>query len=49
MDISRVKKLIIPKIESGKIVDVVRETIKQERDTKQEKYEEQKELYKPNC
>ena len=47
MDIARVEKLLIPKIESGKVVDVVRETIKQERDATQERYEEQKEVYKP--
>lgn len=47
MDINRTKRLIIPTIESGKMVSAVRKTIRQEQDDRQEKYEEQKEVYRP--
>ena len=47
MDINEYKKYAIPKIEAGKMVDVVRKTIKEVKYAKQDKYEVQKELYKP--
>ena len=47
MDIADFKKHAIPKIESGKMVSAVRETIKELQNREQDQYEEQKKLYKP--
>ena len=47
MDIAVYKKYAIPKIESGKMVDVVRQTIKEAQYREQDQYEQQKDLYKP--
>lgn len=47
MDIAEFKKYAIAKIEAGKMVDVVRKTIKAVKTQEQDKYEEQKEAYKP--
>ena len=41
------KKFAIPKIEAGKMVDVVRKTIKEVEYAKQDQYEDRKEIYKP--
>ena len=47
MDINEYKKYAIPKIEAGKMVDVVRKTIKEVEYAKQDQYEDRKEIYKP--
>ena len=47
MDIERYKKLTIPKIESGKITQIVRDVIKDEQKFKEEVYEERKEDLRP--
>ena len=47
MDIADFKKYAIPRIESGKIVSVVRQTIKEAQNSEQDQYENQKDLYKP--
>ena len=47
MDIADFKKHAIPKIESGKIVNVIRQTIKEVQNREQDQYEKQKEVYKP--
>lgn len=47
MNITEFKKHAIPQIEAGKMVDIVRKTIVEEQNTMQDKYEEDKEIYKP--
>ena len=47
MDINEYKKYAIPKIEVGKMADIVRKTIKEVEYAKQDKYEDIKETYKP--
>ena len=47
MDIAEYQKYAIPKIESGKMVNVVRQTVKEAENLRQDQYERQKEVYKP--
>ena len=47
MDINEYKKYAIAKIEAGKMVNIVRKTIKEAEYAQQDKDEDQKELYKP--
>ena len=47
MDINRYKKIAIPKIKSGDITKMVRETIQQERDTRQDQFEKHTEEFEP--
>ena len=47
MDIERFKRLSIPKIEAGKMTEVVRDVIKEVRTKKQNVYEESPEYFKP--
>ena len=44
MDINEYKKYAIPKIEAGKMVDVVRKTIKEVEYAKQDKFEDSKRI-----
>ena len=47
MDIERFKRLSIPKIEAGKMTEVVRDVIKEVRTNKQNIYEKTSEDLKP--
>ena len=47
MDIERFKKLSLPKIEAGKLTEVVRDVIKEVRTNKQNVYEKTSEDLKP--
>ena len=47
MDIERFKRLSIPKIEAGKMTEVVRDVIKEVRTNKQNVYEKTSEDLKP--
>ena len=47
MDIERFKRLSIPKIEAGKMTEVVRDVIKEVRSNKQNVYEKTSEDLKP--
>ena len=47
MDINEFKKYAIPRIEAGKIIDVIHKTIKDIDHAKQDQYELGKEMYKP--
>ena len=47
MDIKRFKRLSIPKIEAGKMTEVVRDVIKEVRTNKQNVYEKTSEELKP--
>ena len=47
MDIAEYQKYAIPKIESGRMVNVVRETVREAENLRQDQYERQKEVYKP--
>ena len=47
MDIERFKRLSIPKIEAGKMTEVVRDVIKEVRTNKQNVYEKTSEHLKP--
>ena len=47
MDIERFKKLSIPKIEAGKMTEVVRDVIKEVKTNKQNVYEKTSEDLKP--
>ena len=47
MDINEFKKYAIPRIEAGKIIDVIHKTIKDIDHAKQDRYELGKEMYKP--
>ena len=47
MDIERFKRLIIPKIEAGKMTEVVRDVIKEVKTNKQNAYEKISEDLKP--
>ena len=47
MDIERFKRLSIPKIEAGKMTEVVRDVIKEVRTNKQNVYEKTSEELKP--
>ena len=47
MDIERFKRLIIPKIEAGKMTEVVRDVIKEDQTNKQNVYEKTSEDLKP--
>ena len=42
MDIERYKRLVIPKIEAGKITKIVRDVIKDDETSKQDVYEQKK-------
>ena len=47
MDIAEFKKYALPNIEAGKMVNLVRRTIKEAQYSKQDVDEKQKEIYKP--
>ena len=47
MDIADYKKYALPKIEAGKMVKVLRQAIKSVKNSEQDQYEKQKDIYKP--